>query len=178
MNDVNDIIRGYFPDDGDGIPAMFLKDLGEAIERKEEKNNEVPDSISSIIGHLRQLTAEYRCAPVAKHLRAVAEKIGADQSATREALESLAGEFEVRATYQPGQRYVVSDLADLGMVFVVGGVTRGLKMPLTLEPGDIITIHKNAPGGLEFSTDKVSPGYVGVTSRRAAGIVAAPLETE
>lgn len=173
-DDINNTIRGFAPNDGDDLAPMLLEDLGKAIERAEETNNELPHSISTILAHLRQLTTEYRCAPVAKHLYKLTEKIGADQEATREAIEGLAGEFIVRATYQPGQQYAVSKLVDLGIVFVQGGA----KIPLTLEPGDIITIHKNSPRGLEFSTEKIPSGIVAITSRKATNIEAASHEIQ
>src|SRR5258706_205876 len=107
-DDINDVIRGYAPNDGDDLAPVLLEDLGKAIEEKGEKNNKLPPKISDILAHLRQLTTEYRCAPVAEHLRVLAENIGADQQETRKAIEGLAGEFIVRATYQPEQQYAVS----------------------------------------------------------------------
>lgn len=171
-DDINDKIRGYAPNDGDDLAPLLLEDLGKALEEKAEENNKLPQKISDILAHLRQLTTEYRCAPVAKHLSKLAENIAVDQEETRKALESLAGEFIVRATYQPEQQYTVSTLVDLGIVFVIGGK----KTPLTLEPGDIITIHKNSPRGLEFSTEKIPSGRIAITSRNAANIQATPLD--
>ncbi|HVW66821.1 MAG TPA: hypothetical protein VHA78_03760 [Candidatus Peribacteraceae bacterium] len=173
-DDINDTIRGYAPNGGDDFAPLLLEDLGKALEEKEEENGKLPPKISDILMHLRQLTTEYRCAPVAKHLNKLAENIAADQEKTRKALKSLAAEFIVRATYQPGQRYTVSALVDLGIVFVIGGK----KIPLTLEPGDIITIHKNSPRGLEFSTEKIPSERIAITSSKAASIQADPVEPQ